>query len=77
MFHKVLKLIIRTQRKHKFVFLNNHPDIQTNCIYAVNHSCKWDAQYIMEIALGSCTLLAGKQRLKLIDRLVFIVNGVV
>ena len=74
---KILKLIIRTQRKHKFVFLNSHPDIQANCIYALNHSCKWDSQYIMEIAPGSCTILAGKQRLKLIDRLVFILNGVV
>lgn len=74
---KIFKLIIRTQRKHKFVFLNNHPDIRANCIYAMNHSCKWDSQYIMEITPGSCTILAGKQRLNLIDRLVFILNGVV
>lgn len=77
MFHKVLKRIIQTQRKHKFVFLNNHPDIQTNCIYAVNHSCKWDLQYVMELVPGCCTLLVGKQRLNLIDQLVIILNGVV
>ena len=77
LFHKVLKCIIRTQRKHKFVFLNNHPDIPGNCIYALNHSCKWDAQYMMELGKGRCFILAGKQRLLLLDRIVFCLNGTV
>lgn len=77
MFHSILKYIIRTQRKHKFVFLNTHPDIQENCIYAVNHSCKWDAQYMMELGKGRCFILTGKQRLLLLDRIVFHLNGAV
>lgn len=77
MLHNILKCIIRTQRKHKFVFLNQHPDIDGNCIYAVNHSCKWDAQYMMELARGRCFILTGKQRLLLLDRIVFCLNGAV
>lgn len=77
MFHKILKCVIRTQRKHKFLFLNEHPAIQGNCIYAVNHSCKWDAQFMMELGKGRCFILAGKQRLLLLDRIVFHLNGVV
>lgn len=77
LFHKILKCIICTQRKHKFVFMNQHPDIQRNCIYAVNHSCKWDAQYMMELGKGRCFILAGKQRLLLLDRIVFFLNGTV
>lgn len=77
MLHNILKCIIRTQRKHKFVFLNQHPDIEGNCIYAVNHSCKWDAQYMMELGRGRCFILTGKQRLYLLDRIVFHLNGAV
>jgi len=77
MLHNILKCIIRTQRKHEFVFLNQQPDIEGNCIYAVNHSCKWDGQYMMELGRGRCYILVGKQRLLLLDRIVFHLNGAV
>lgn len=77
MFHSILKSVIRTQRKHKFVFLNEHPEIKGNCIYAVNHSCKWDAQFMMELGKNRCYILTGKQRLLLLDRIVFYLNGAV
>jgi len=77
LFHTILKCIIRTQRKHKFVFLNEHPEIKENCIYAVNHSCKWDCQFMMELGKGRCYILTGKQRLLLLDRIVFYLNGAV
>lgn len=77
MLHNILKGIIRSQRKHEFVFLNQHPDIERNCIYAVNHSCKWDVQYMMELGRGRCYILVGKQRLLLLDRIVFHLNGAV
>ena len=77
MLHNILKCIIRTQRKHRFFFLNQHPDIEENCIYAVNHSCKWDCQYMMELGRGRCYILAGKQRLLLLDRVVLHLNGAV
>lgn len=57
--------------------LNKHPKFQGSCIYAVNHSCKWDSQYMIEIAEKFFWLLAGKQRLKIVDRIAFIINGVI
>ena len=77
MIHSLLKLVIKTQRIHKFVFLNAPPTVKGNCIYAVNHSCKWDFQYMVELAPKHFYVLAGKQRLKFIDRIAFIWNGVV
>lgn len=77
MLHNLLKKIVRNQRKHEFVFLNDHPTIEGNCIYASNHSCKWDFQYMVEIAEKRFTILAGKQRLSLIDCIGFEWNGVV
>ena len=75
--HGLLKLIISMQRKHQFVFLNSCPTIEGNCIFAVNHSCKWDFQYMVELAPKHFYVLAGKQRLNFIDRIGFIWNGTV
>lgn len=76
-FHGLLKMIMKSIRKHEFCFINNIPKINGNCIYAVNHSCKWDFQYMVEIAPKKFTILAGKQRLNFIDRIGFIWNGTV
>lgn len=77
MLHMMLKKIMSRQRIHEFVMLNEHPEISTNCIYAVNHSCKWDTQYLIELLPRNFYILAGKQRLKLIDRIGVIWNGAV
>lgn len=77
MFKGLLKQIMKKQRIHDFVYLNDPPNISHNCIYAVNHSCKWDFQYMVEIARKDFHILAGKQKLKLIDRIGFIWNGTV
>ena len=77
MLNNLLKKIMRSQRKHEFVFLNDHPDVSYNCIYVVNHSCKWDFQYMVEIAQKKFIILAGIQRLLPIDRVGFEWNGVV
>lgn len=75
--HRGLKLLVRTQRKHQLVLMNNIPLVKENCIYAVNHSCKWDFQYMIEITTKYFYVLAGRQRLRVIDRIAFILNGVV
>lgn len=75
--HRVLKWIIKRQQKHTFLILNSPPYINENCIYAVNHSCKWDFQYMVEIAHKNFYVLAGKQRLKIIDRIAFTWNGTI
>ena len=77
MFHKMLIRIIKSQRKHKFELMNSFPQVGGNCILAVNHSCKWDAQYMMELAPAQTYLLVGSQSLELIDRIGIIWNGAV
>ena len=76
-FHRLLKFIISMQRQHQFEFLNKAPKIENNRIFAVNHSCKWDFQYMVELAPKHFYVLAGKQRLNFIDRIGFIWNGTV
>lgn len=51
------------------IALISFPVITGNCIYAVNHSCKWDSQYLMEMLPKRFSFLAGKQRLKIVDRM--------
>ena len=77
MFKSVLKKIVKAQRIHKFQQLNKHPDLNSNCIYAANHSCKWDGQYLMEIIPGEFSFLAGKQRMKFIDKFGLNWNGII
>lgn len=74
---KIFKKILKTQRVHEFVEVNEHPVITGNCICAVNHSCKWDSQYLMELLPKRFSLLAGKQRLKIVDRMGFLINGAI
>ena len=77
MLQTMLKKLVSKQRIHKFVMVNEHPEIATNCIYAVNHSCKWDTSYLIELLPRHFYILAGKQRLKLMDRIGVIWNGAV
>lgn len=76
-FHRLLKIIMKSIRKHEFHYINEVPNVLGKCIYAVNHSCKWDFQYMVELAPKPFTILAGKQRLNFIDRVGFIWNGTV
>lgn len=64
-------------RKHEFKFLNEHPQLKSNAIYAVNHSRKFDIPYVCEALNRHCYVLVGKQRLKSIDRMFFHINGVI
>ncbi|MBE5965282.1 MAG: 1-acyl-sn-glycerol-3-phosphate acyltransferase [Lachnospira sp.] len=73
----IILKIVTLQRKHKFIYLNQHPDVTENVIYTFNHSCKHDTPYAFQTMKGYGWLLAGKQRLEFIDRLAFIINGTV
>ncbi len=68
---------IVTVRKHKFCFINKLPNLQSNAIYAVNHSCKFDIPYVCEAINRHCYVLVGKQPLYLMDRILFFLNGVI
>lgn len=71
------KLIFRSIRKHKLVFVNEMSECTSNAIFAVNHSCKYDTPYVCEAIGSHCYLLGGKQPLEFIDRLFFNINGII
>lgn len=75
--YPLLRIIFKMIRKHKFKFINEHPNLDTNAIYAVNHSCKFDVQYFCEAVNRHCYILVGNQRLKPIDMMFFDINGVI
>lgn len=77
MIYPLLKLIFKSVRKHKFVYLNKMPEFTSNAIFAVNHSCKNDIPYACEAIGQQCYVLVGKQPLNLIDRLFFNINGTI
>lgn len=81
LFHSLLINVVRNQRKQlnqELHILNAHPTcFGRNVIYAVNHSCKYDFPIASEvIGVHSC-VLAGKQKLRLMDYIGFLLNGVV
>ena len=79
--HKVifplLKWIFKFIRKHKLVFYNTMPQLNSNAIFSVNHSCKYDMPYACEAIGRHCYTLVGKQPLMFIDRLFFNISGTV
>ena len=77
MLHGLLKRILRQQRKHRFESINDIPKVSGPCIYAVNHSCKWDLQYMMELTPKNTYFWVRRQPLNLIDRIGIIWKGVV
>ena len=81
LFHHALYPCLRTGfiflRKHKFIYQNPKPHITGNVIYAVNHSCKYDTQYVCEVIGKQAYVLAGVQQLDPIDRIAFHLIGTV
>lgn len=77
MIYPVLKILFVLLRRHKFVYVNRRPELRGNVIYAVNHSCKFDTQYVCEIVGRQCYILAGRQPLELADRVAFHLIGTI
>ena len=61
MIYPVLKILFVLLRRHIFVYVNCRPELRGNVIYAVNHSCKFDTQYVCEIVGRQCYILAGSR----------------
>jgi 1-acyl-sn-glycerol-3-phosphate acyltransferase len=57
--------------------MNSLPDVPDNIIVAANHSCKYDFPLVCEIFKKHIYVLVGKQRLNLMDRVAFFLNGVI
>ena len=68
----------RKQRNQTLHILNEHPKYaEKNAIYVVNHSCRYDFPIAGEVINTHTCVLAGKQKLYLLDYLAFLLNGVV
>lgn len=75
--HPILIFLMKTQRQHQLHILMPKPVYSENVIYAVNHSCRYDVPIVGEVVGRHTYLLVGKQRLEFIDRICFLLNGVV
>ncbi|MCM1561862.1 MAG: hypothetical protein NC123_20385 [Butyrivibrio sp.] len=75
--HPLILRILQTQKKHELHILNQHPQIMGNAIYAINHSCRYDMPYAAEVIKRHTYVLVGKQRLDVIDRIAFFLNGAI
>lgn len=75
--HPVLLFLMKAQRKQEFRILNSKPKLKGNVIYAMNHSAKDDAPIATELIQEHVWILVGRQRLKVVDRICFLLNGVI
>lgn len=57
--------------------LNSMPEVQGNKLFAINHSCVLDGPVSSKVIDEHFYFLVGKQSLDLIDRIFFLLNGVV
>ena len=57
--------------------LNSMPKVEGNKLFAINHSCIKDMPVASDVICEHVYVLVGKQRLDLIDRIFFFLNGVV
>ena len=73
--HPILLEIVKVKKKPRIVLLNENPHCGGTAIYAVNHSNKYDVPVVAEIVKHHVWILVGKQRLDLMDRIFFSLNG--
>lgn len=79
--HPFLLFIMKVQRilrGQKMHILNEGPNCsRKSALYVINHSCRYDIPFACEIIGRRSNVLVGKQRLEFIDRLCFVLNGVI
>lgn len=75
--HPLLLKAMPGRRDFPIEILNDMPQVQKNKIFAINHSCVLDGPVSSEVIKEHFYLLVGKQRLELLDRIFFFLNGVV
>lgn len=73
--HPLLLKIVGLKNKLEIIRLNGYPQREDSVIYAVNHSNKYDVPIVAEIVKSHVWILVGKQRLDLMDRIFFALNG--
>ena len=75
--HPILLKAMPGRRDFSIELLNSIPEVQGNKLFAINHSCVCDAPVSCESIKEHCYILVGKQSLELIDRIFFLLNGVI
>lgn len=75
--HPILLKMMPGRRNFSLKILNEMPDIQGNKIYVMNHSSVHDAPIACEAIKDHFYILVGKQSLEIIDRIFFVLNGIV
>ena len=74
--HPLLIRIVKKQRKHDLIIINDNPGID-NAIYAISHFCCHDFPYASEVIRKRTWVLVGKQRLDIASLVGFLLNGVI
>lgn len=76
--HPLLLNIMKTTLTQKLVLFNNKKiNYEGPVIYAVNHTNSHDVPAISNVIKEHCYILAGTENLRLIERIMFHLNGVV
>lgn len=75
--HPLLLKAVKGRIYFPIQLLNSMPEVQGNKLFAINHSCVLDAPVSSEVIKDHFYFLVGKQSLELIDRIFFLLNGVV
>lgn len=75
--HPLLKTIISKQPMPEIVALNELPKLSGNVIYVINHSCKYDGPVTGLCIPKHFYYFMGKQRLEIVDRIFFFLNGII
>ncbi len=79
-FHPIILRILknlRLQQGKELHILNDRPLPGKNVIWAVNHSCRDDFIMSNEAMVTHACVLVGKQKLGIVEKIVFFLNGVV
>ena len=75
--HPLMLRMMPARRNFPIVMINSMPSVQQNKIFVMNHCNVHDVPIACEVIREHFYVLVGKQKLELIDRIFFLLNGVV
>lgn len=73
----IMKMQRKSRKQDLYILNENMVCKENNALYVVNHSCRHDFPISSEVIGHRVSVLVGKQRLDLIDRICFWLNGVI
>lgn len=63
-----VKILLRKSHSVEVTYINELPKLPTACIFAANHSCRFDIPIAICAVLNNTKVLVGKQRMALIEK---------